>query len=160
MGMSLAYVSCGSVPADVQTAVLADAEQVNDQRDWWCEPIYFFPDPEYPEQLGGSTKLMLFCYTARDGSSVEVDPHDDCFMAGYDARFIFDQLQRWSAEYDIDWSLSYGGEDVGVIRKGRVPTEADGLIQYFSSFAPIPIDDARAREHAREVLYRYVSRNE
>src|SRR5262249_20658160 len=153
-------LSCRAVPADVQTGVLADAEQVNDQRDWWCEAIDFFPDPEHPEQLGGSTKLMLFGYSIRDGSRVKVDPQDDCFMAGYDARFIFDQLQRWSAEYDIEWSLSYYGEDIGVIRKGRLPIEADQLIEYFSSFAPISPDDPRASEHAREVSCRYASRNE
>lgn len=120
MGVSLGYISSDTLAADIQTAVKADAERINEQRRWWCEPLSFFQCPDHENKLAGATKLFLPSYSTDDGGYVEVDPADDCFMAARDAQFIIEQLARWSGQHDITWRLELEGSEIGSVANGEV----------------------------------------
>lgn len=154
MGVSISYTTTAAVSAKARNAILADAERVNKEREWWCESIIFFTDKKRSKLLVGDTKLffpgMYSDPDAEDGL-MEVDADDDNFMAFRDAAFILQQLMRWSKLHRVDWTLEMAGGDLGKITKGKL--EPAGLFE--SDKAETKADERKAAKLHKK----YASRN-
>ncbi len=59
MGVSLSYRTAAPVATKVKAAILADAERINVERNWWCEGIIFFEERKGAKRLTGDTKLFF-----------------------------------------------------------------------------------------------------
>jgi hypothetical protein len=120
MSVNLTYLSAHVVSAEVKARVTDAAAKLNESPTWWCEGMHFFDAAGYEGRLVGSTK-MFFSGGYHDAADeyVEVDAHDDAFMAAHDARRIVEHLNGWSREHGLTWELRCAGETVGHIADGK-----------------------------------------
>jgi hypothetical protein len=129
MGISLTYEPAGDLGALERHAVLADAQQLAESREWWCEPVCFLD----PETLAGDTKIFLPGYTTKTGEYVKVTAEDDALMAAYDAKFILRVLTGWSKRYGFDWNIGVEGEPVGIVSPDGPNPELLSMIAMIAS---------------------------
>jgi len=120
MGVPLDYRTTEPVNPDVRARILVEAKEINQERgnDWWAEGLLLYEDAG---RLVGSTKLFLIGYGSAN-DFVEVDGYEDSFMACRDAKFILDQLCRWSLEFGLTWSLDVV-DPIGSISDGKYSPE-------------------------------------
>ena len=55
---AIIYTSEDEFDADYKAALYADAKEIAAERQWWNGPLSFFEDPNEPDLLTGSTKLI------------------------------------------------------------------------------------------------------
>ena len=146
MGVSLSYTSTPDINRDQRSSILSEAREVNGRRQWWCESINFFDDPNNPNRLSGDTKVFLTGYTADDGSYVEVDPTHDTIMALRDISVIVDSLRRWSEQYGVSWQLVMEGQNAGAISDGQIDPDVevflDGMREMAVALGAVDVSDA------------------
>lgn len=115
--MIVRYSTAEPVPTAARAALQLESELVADRRDWWCEALVFYRDPERPGHLVGSMRLLVTAYGALE-DYVEVDPVEDRFMASRDLAFLLETFAGWSREHGVAWSV-----DLGDGTEGRVSAE-------------------------------------
>ena len=143
MAVSLDYSSTSSVSDDLEEKIQTEVKVINNNFDWWCEPIAFFTDPQNRDKLTGSTKLFLIGYSSDGGKYVEVDPDEDSYLAHRDASFIIEKIVEWSKKYNINWKISVAGTEIGQIKNGHVD---DQIREFFKTMSRRSEDSTPARQ--------------
>jgi hypothetical protein len=156
MGVTLGYVSRETLPHQAHADILAEAKRVTAGRRWWCEGINFV---EAHEPLSGATRLLLLGYSTKNGGYVEVEPPEDMFMAARDARFVLEQLARWSLDHQVSWQVAIEGADPVPVEKGQIdPT----LLQMIDALHTIAgnegLPTAEGEALAKKLDEKYASR--
>jgi hypothetical protein len=84
--MSISYTSEQSVTEAVRASISGDPALQS--RDWWCESVNFFDNPNTPGRLSGDTKLMLIGYSTASGEHVEVETWHNLGSGGLGRRTL------------------------------------------------------------------------
>ncbi len=63
MGVTLTYQPLEESPRESRTEIIEEAQRIAEDREWWCEPLYFMSG----EILNGATKIFLPGYSTGDG---------------------------------------------------------------------------------------------
>lgn len=159
MSAALGYATTQPVAEDVRLAIVRECQQIADSRDWWCESILFYDDPERPGHLVGASKLFLPGY-GTPAHYVEVDPLEDMFMACRDAAFILDTLSRWAQEHSLEWEVEFE-DPIGTVGAGGPDDGVDDVLQMLAAESGFDLADRAAGEtRAGEISRKYASRNE
>lgn len=158
MGVSLSYCTTEPVSPDVRQRILADANRLRSEHEWWCEPIIFFdlrPRVAGNEKLEGDTKLFLDRWTSDSGEIVEVEHLEEYeLMVRRDTMFILEQLCLWSKQFGLCWTLEMADTDYGQIAEGKVsPATLETLAQ-----DGIDVVSRFDEEEARRISKKYSSR--
>ena len=156
LAVSLDFRSTSSVADDLKKKIQVEGEAINQNFEWWCEPIVFFTDPQKRNNLTGSTKLFLIGYSTDDRGYVEVDPDEDSYMAHRDASFIIEKIAEWSKKYHINWHISVAGAKIGQIKNGKI----DGQVREFlEAMSQRSKDDPSVRQTVEnKILEKYKDR--
>ena len=160
MSFTFGYDTTEPVEPGVREAILVDAEKVNAGRNWWRSAIRLGEWKRKPGHLAGASDLVLGSYTDSNGEWIQFDVDEEQFMAGRDADFIIEQLERWSREHGVSWTLSMDGEEMCVLANGKLDPESRDMIR--SLFEPTDPDSsnlvttiADPEERAAAILEKY-----
>jgi len=118
MSTSLSYQTTSTVAEEVRDQICSYINSLASKYEWWCEPVCFFDDPNYPNFVKGNTKLFLLID----------DPAIDSFMAHADATKITELLADASKTFGVGWNLSLEGSPVGTIANGTLDEEASASL--------------------------------
>jgi hypothetical protein len=161
VGVSLGYCTTTDVTDESRNAINAEAKQLNQEREWWCEGIILFDLPQGGKAIFGDTKLCLLGYSTPDGGYLEVHPDDDIFMALRDATFIIHTLSDWALRFGVEWRLSIAGDEIGLVTREGAD---ESVTKFFDAFAEATEKDAGDPESveliAASILKKYASRND
>ena len=181
MGVCLGYRSTLPVTEATAATMIAEAESFAASREWWAEPVRFFP-PDFSEVapkgwfapilnwidsglgisgtfIRGDTKISLAGgYSGPGGSYVEVDPLENELMGYVDCVAIVEFLKRLSRKHKVGWALENVGEPCGTISPEGMPdSQLFGFLQGFTDeFEPL---DPNLPERVRQISQKYASRD-
>lgn len=96
MGVTLHYKTVQPVPEGVRQQILEEIKRLEEERNWWTEPIHFSEAASQQHLLDGFSKVPPNNYETLDGKEVTIQSNDWAFMAYWDFRFIISNLCRWS----------------------------------------------------------------
>ncbi|MGK0240902.1 MAG: hypothetical protein ACI92G_004393 [Candidatus Pelagisphaera sp.] len=104
---AIIYTSEDEFDADYKAALYADAKEIAAERQWWKEPLSFFEDPNEPDLLTGSTKLIHRQFKDDLGNNRSIDYRDDMLMGMADYLQVIEILTFYSKEHEFAWLISY-----------------------------------------------------
>jgi hypothetical protein len=161
VGVSLGYYTISDVTEESRSAINAEAKQLNQEREWWCEGIILFDVPGGGKAIFGDTKLCLPGYSTPDGGYLEVHPDDDIFMALRDATFIIHTLADWALRFGVEWRLTIAGDEIGLVTREGAD---ESVTKFFDALAEATEKDTSDPETveliAASLLKKYASRND
>jgi hypothetical protein len=160
VGVSLGYCTTSDVTDESRNAINAEADQLNQEREWWCEGIIMFDVPQGGNAIFGDTKLCLLGYSTPDGGYLEVHPDDDILMAWRDATFIIHTLADWALRFGVEWKLSIAGDEIGLVTREGADESVTKLLDTLVEAAEKDTSDPETVELiAASILKKYASRN-
>ena len=156
MGVVLYYRSASPVDELVHREIVGESRALENDRDWWAEPIYFYAEPRKPGELAGRTKISPPDeFISPRGGIVAVDAKDGWFMVYADVRFIVTQLCGWSMKHGLSWTLSCDGYDVGRIERGSVDEALSKFLRGLAKNGAASLNETADESRYEEIARRY-----
>lgn len=159
MGICLQFESTTIPSLEVRKDIIDEANRLEEEFEWWCEPLYFLGSEDEP--LHGIPKVVLPFYgmmTAEKQEFTVVEEAESCFMTARDVNFMVNKLGEWSEKYGIEWKINFEGEDLGIIKDKDLNSKFLEFIQRLTEPIGIPLDDPIAESKIQEILEKYSDR--
>jgi hypothetical protein len=156
MGIVLHYKSSLPVDESVRLKIIDEAAALENQRDWWTEPMYFHANPRSPGELVGRTKINPPDeFTLRGGEIIAVYWTDGWFMVYADVRFIVSRLCDWSLQHGLRWIISCDGEPAGRIERGSADKVLSKFLRSVAKEGAASLDEAADEKRYEDIVRRY-----
>lgn len=130
MGVSIDYYTKSTVAAESVKAIVAAANEPNNQPWLLCEPIHFVDMPGFENQLFGASKLNLMP-DPDEKAEAEANYHSD----KNDLEFLLDKLAEISERFSIDWAIQIEGSPIGSIENGVCEPDVREAVEAMADIA-------------------------
>jgi hypothetical protein len=159
MGICLQIESTTVPSLEVRKNILDEARLLEEEFEWWCEPLYFLGSEDEP--LHGIPKVVLPFYgmsTPEKQEFTVVEEEESFFMTARDVNFMVNKLGEWSEKYGIKWKINFEGEDLGIIKDADLNPKFLDFIERLTEPIGIRLDDPIAESKIQEILEKYGDR--
>ncbi|NEQ69587.1 MAG: hypothetical protein F6K21_29670 [Symploca sp. SIO2D2] len=147
---AITYTSEDDFEPDYKVALIEEAAQLCNERTWWNEPLNFTLNPQYPDALDGSSRLLRRYLQNEAGQQRNIDYRDDMLLAMVDYSHIIGVLAAIGRIHEIDWNICYPAtpreKQIGMILGGQIENRIFEFLIH--EMQALDINDAELEDQA------------